>query len=67
MYIWNHGSSYLIYVDNWELGSKYIGNWKMSVYLYIHVNVNIHEIYIYIILCIYIYWVWPSPTNSGKI
>ena len=29
IYIWNQGSSYLMYTGNWELGSKYIGNWKM--------------------------------------
>ena len=29
LYIWNQGSElYTWYIDNWELGSQYIGNWK---------------------------------------
>ena len=30
LYFWNQGSSYLIYWLAWELGSKYIGNWKIQ-------------------------------------
>ena len=33
LYIWNQGSSYLIYWLAWELGSKYIGNWKIREWL----------------------------------
>ena len=29
LYIWNQGSIITWYIDNWELGSQYIGNWKI--------------------------------------
>ena len=32
IYIWNWGSTYLLlYIDNWELGSKYQWNWKIRI------------------------------------
>ena len=32
LYIWNQGSIVTWYIANWELGSKYIRNWKVKVY-----------------------------------